>query len=78
VVCSVWESKQIKQKVSNKMLTVTPGIRMIKTNDDQQRVASPRDAKNNLVNYIVVGRPITQAKDPYKVYKEILKEFQGV
>jgi orotidine-5'-phosphate decarboxylase len=73
----VWESKQIRKTISQKIFTVTPGIRLLKTTDDQQRVATPKEAKVNLVNYIVVGRPITQAKDPYKTYKEIVKNFQG-
>jgi orotidine-5'-phosphate decarboxylase len=73
----VWESKQIKEKISNNLLTVTPGIRNEKSNDDQHRVATPHEAHLNKADYIVVGRPITQAKHPQQVYDEYIKLFRG-
>jgi orotidine-5'-phosphate decarboxylase len=78
VICSVWESKQIKEKISNNLLTVTPGIRNEKSSDDQHRVATLHEAHLNKVDYIVVGRPITRDKHPQQVYNEYTKLFSGV
>jgi orotidine-5'-phosphate decarboxylase len=70
VVCSVWEAKKIKEEFG--LLTITPGIRKRKTEDDQKRVATVKDALRNKVDYFVVGRPIIKEKDYLKAAKEIL------
>jgi orotidine-5'-phosphate decarboxylase len=69
VVCSTWEAKKIHHYLGAKFLTVTPGIRLNTDNvQDQKRVATPDVAKAEGVSAIVVGRPITRAKDPLQSY----------
>lgn len=77
VVCSPLEVRAIKDSLGEDFLTVTPGIRSQTVNDDQVRVTTPHDARKLGTNYIVVGRPITKAEDPYKAYLEIRKDFLG-
>lgn len=74
VVCSALESLQIKD--SSSLLTLTPGIRFDQTSkNDQKRIATPQDAKNAKVDFIVVGRPIYQAPNPREIAELILKEI---
>ncbi len=76
VVCSVHEVKQIHKLCGDDFLTVTPGIRLENDeNNDQVRVATPRYAKEQGSDYIVVGRSITKSKDPYETYKKIQSEL---
>lgn len=76
VVCSPLEAKIIHDRISPKFLTVTPGIRLEREiTDDQTRIATPREAALGESDYIVVGRPITQAKDPLAAYKMIEKAW---
>ena len=73
VVCSPKEIKYIRKVVGKNFIIVTPGIRVnekIKS-DDQRRVETPKKAIELGANYLVVGRPITQSKDPLRVLKEI-------
>lgn len=77
VVCSPLEVRAIKDSLGEDFLTVTPGIRPQTVKDDQVRVTTPHDARKLGTNYIVVGRPITKAEDPYKAYLEIRKDFLG-
>lgn len=77
VVCSPLEVRAIKEAVGEDFITVTPGIRPVAVKDDQVRVTTPSDARRLGTNYIVVGRPITKAEDPYKAYLEIRKDFLG-
>jgi orotidine-5'-phosphate decarboxylase len=79
VVCSTWEAGKIRSELGTSFLTVTPGIRM-STDDtqDQQRIATPETAKQAGVSAIVVGRPITQAKDPVESYSLIKQAWEGV
>ena len=73
VVCSVFESKEIKAATSNNFITLTPGIRPFgEPNNDQKRVANLKVAKENRSDIIVVGRPIYQAKNPKEVVEKIL------
>ncbi len=74
VVCSVFESQMIKEHTENSFLTLTPGIRPFgESSDDQQRVATVSSAQKELVDFIVVGRPIYKSQNPNKSVKEILK-----
>ena len=76
VVCSVWESLTIKDNTSKNFLTLTPGIRPFGENaGDQKRVANINEAKKNLVDFIVVGRPIYKAQNPKEIVENILKEI---
>ena len=75
VVCSPKEIRYIRKQIGKNFIIVTPGIRInnkIKK-DDQKRIETPRKAIEMGANYLVIGRPITQAKDPLKVLKEINK-----
>ncbi|MFC3040270.1 orotidine-5'-phosphate decarboxylase [Virgibacillus xinjiangensis] len=77
VVCSVHEASQIKEACSADFLTVTPGIRLDGTDsNDQKRVASPRYAKENNADIIVIGRSVTKADDPRAAYERAVKEWQ--
>lgn len=65
VVCSAMESARLKKIINGDFLTVTPGIRPAGTEQsDQVRVMTPEQAVANGVDYMVIGRPITQAVDP--------------
>lgn len=76
VVCAAGESAYIKQHISNDLITICPGIRLKKTNcQDQKRVYTPAEAYKQKVDYIVVGREITKAKNPLATYLKIKKEF---
>lgn len=77
VVCSPLEAKLVKEACGSEFYTVTPGIRYPDGEmGDQNRVTSPIDARAGS-DYIVVGRPITGAKDPVEAYKRVMKDFLG-
>lgn len=74
VVCSVFESSLIKSQTDQKFLTLTPGVRPFgEASGDQKRVANLKDAKAENSDFIVVGRPIYNAKDPKSVVEKILE-----
>ena len=76
VVCSAYESKSIKNITSKEFMTLTPGIRPFGEDaGDQKRVADIAFAKEELVDFIVVGRPIYQADNPADVVKRILENI---
>jgi orotidine-5'-phosphate decarboxylase len=78
VVCSPLETAMIKEACDNDFLTVTPGIRLLQNEkDDQKRITTPAQAGKNGSDLIVIGRPITQAKNPVEVYKKCLADFLG-
>jgi orotidine-5'-phosphate decarboxylase len=66
VVASAEDAVAIRAACGSSFLIVTPGIRGTKTvvGDDQKRIVEPRDAIGRGADYLVVGRPIRQAKDP--------------
>lgn len=73
VVCSVFESARIKSFISPDFLTLTPGIRPFgEPSNDQKRVANITEAKQAMSDFIVVGRPIYQNKNPREVVEKIL------
>ena len=73
VVCSAYESLDIKNNTSSEFITLCPGIRPFgEDSGDQKRVADIPFAKENLVNFIVVGRPIYESLEPKKVVEKIL------
>lgn len=72
VVCSAQEATLLRNELSNDFLLVTPGIRPLgSAQGDQSRIMTPQEAMKSGVNYMVIGRPITQAKDPIAVLQEI-------
>ncbi len=76
VVCSAFESRSIKESTSNQFITLTPGIRPFgEDSGDQKRVASLDKAKDELVDFIVVGRPIYKAENPKEVVRRILSNI---
>ncbi len=76
VVCSPLESIIIHKKIGNDFLTVTPGIRIENgNNEDQKRVTTPKKAKEFGSDFIVVGRTITNAKNPLYMYDKCVKDF---
>ncbi len=76
VVCSAFESESIKDITSKEFMTLTPGIRPFGEDaGDQKRVADVAFAKEALVDFIVVGRPIYQAENPSEVVRKILAQF---
>lgn len=78
VVCSPLEAKLIKEACGASFLAVTPGIRYPEGDiGDQSRVTTPQKAREIGSDYIVVGRPITAAKDPVAEYARIAKDFMG-
>lgn len=78
VVCSPLEAGGIKKACGDSFVTVTPGVRFADGDiGDQVRVTTPEKAKQLGSDYIVVGRPITQAEDPVAVYRRCVAEFVG-
>ena len=76
VVCSVYESKAIKDATSSNFITLTPGIRPFnEDNNDQKRVATIETAKEYLSNFIVVGRPIYKDENPSVKVNKILSQL---
>lgn len=76
VVCSPLESEIIHKACGADFLTVTPGVRFDDSaKGDQVRVTTPAKARELGSDYIVVGRPITQADDPVAAYERCLREF---
>ena len=78
VVCSPLEAGMVKDACGKAFLTVTPGVRFADGDvGDQVRVTTPEKAKEIGSDYIVVGRPITQADDPVAAYRRCVREFDG-
>ena len=76
VVCSPLEAGMVKEACGAGFVTVTPGVRFADGEiGDQVRVTTPARAKEIGTDYIVVGRPITQAADPVAAYKRCVAEF---
>ncbi len=76
VVCAPLEAGKVHQRCGKDFVTVTPGIRFADgEKGDQVRVTTPEQAKALGSDYIVVGRPITQASDPVAAYERCVKEF---
>ncbi len=78
VVCSANEIESLRLNLPTKFLLVTPGIRPLGDNPgDQKRIETPARALAKGSDYLVIGRPITQASDPSQKLQEILLEIQG-
>ncbi len=78
VVCSPLEAALVKESCGADFLTVTPGIRFAGAQaDDQKRIMTPALAREGGSDFIVVGRPITQAPDPVAAYRRCVREFLG-
>lgn len=74
VVCSAHEAAAVREEFGKDFIIVTPGIRPKGAKaDDQNRVATAKEAFAAGANYIVVGRPILEAKDPLKAASELIE-----
>ena len=77
IIASGREAQMIRQRVKTDFLIITPGIRPAGVaHHDQKRVATPTDAIGSGADYLVVGRPITQADNPRQATVDILAEMQ--
>lgn len=77
VVCSAWEAQQVKAECGQRFLTVTPGIRPEGSESgDQKRIMTPQRAVEEGVDYMVIGRPITQAADPAAALQAIRRSLE--
>ena len=73
VVCSPHELKNVKKRES--LLSITPGIRLQDSDDDQKRVMTPKDAIDLGADYLVIGRPITSSEN---IGESLNKIFQSI
>ena len=73
IVCSAHELKLVKKRST--LLSITPGIRLQDSNDDQKRVMTPKEAINLGADFLVIGRPITEAENIGEALEEI---FQNI
>ena len=73
VVCSPHELELVSKR--DNLLSITPGIRLHESNDDQKRVMTPKEAIHLGANYLVIGRPITASKDIKKSLNEIYQSM---
>ena len=77
VVASPSETNRIRRDLGEDFLIVTPGVRPLwAVSNDQKRIATPEAAIKDGADYIVVGRPITESKNPAEAAREILKEMK--
>ncbi len=77
VVCSPQEVKFIREAIPGDFLIVTPGVRPANSDlNDQKRVYTPARAIQEGADYLVIGRPITQAADPSTAFEAIAREIQ--
>ena len=78
VVSSPLEAAAIRANVPESFLVVTPGVRPAGADaGDQKRVATPASALSGGASHLVIGRPITQAKDPKQAAIRISQEMNG-
>jgi len=79
IVCSGLEVGAIRRELGPELIAVTPGIRptwSLVDQDDQKRVVTPADAIKNGADYVVIGRPIRDAKDPADAARRVAKEIE--
>lgn len=78
VVCSAQEAAMLKQQCGADFQLITPGIRpSFAQQGDQRRVMTPAQAMDAGVDYMVIGRPITQAEDPIEALSLIEQEIKA-
>lgn len=78
VVCSAKEVQSFRTRLGSDFKLVTPGIRPAgSTPDDQRRIMTPQRAQAAGADYLVIGRPITQAEDPSKALQAILSTLDS-
>jgi orotidine-5'-phosphate decarboxylase len=78
VVASTLEIRAIRKRISDdRFVLLIPGIRPGKQDDDQKRTSTPIEALRAGANYLVIGRPITEAPDPVYAVEEIIASAVG-
>lgn len=78
VVTSALEVPELRQIMGKNFCLVTPGIRPIDVSvDEQKRITTPRQAIENGSDYLVIGRPITQSRDPISMLQRLNEEIEG-
>ncbi|PKR78562.1 orotidine-5'-phosphate decarboxylase [Halalkalibacillus sediminis] len=78
VVCPVHDIRKVKQACGSSFITMTPGIRFKQDEaNDQKRIATPTEARNEKADYIVMGRSITNAADSKQAYQQAIKEWNA-
>jgi orotidine-5'-phosphate decarboxylase len=79
VVCSAREASVLRHEHGKDFLLVTPGIRPAQAErGDQARIATPLEAIQGGASYLVIGRPITQARDPLAALAAVQQEIDAV
>ena len=79
VVASPHEIEIIRQQCGKNFLIVTPGIRLpSEKKDDQKRTLTPKEAIAAGADYLVIGRPIKEAKDPLAAVEKIVEDISSV
>ena len=77
VVCSAQEAQQLKAELGAGFKLVTPGIRPVGSDaGDQKRIMTPKQAIDAGSDYLVIGRPITQADNPVAVLADVNKSIE--
>lgn len=79
VVCSVHEAALLRESIGEAFFKVTPGIRLVGgVAHDQNRIATPLQAREAGSTHIVVGRAITGSQDPLVAYHQIVTEWESI
>jgi len=78
VVASGLEALALRRALDKRLLIVSPGIRPVENKEDQKRVVGVEQAFNNGADYIVVGRPIRNAKDPRAAAEKMQSQISSV
>lgn len=79
VVCSPQEAARLRASLGNAFMLVTPGIRPAgASSDDQSRIMTPSKAIEAGSDYLVIGRPVTQAPDPAGALATINTEIESL
>ena len=79
IVCSSREVTPLRAELNRDFKLVTPGIRPAGSQaDDQRRIMTPADAVTNGSDFLVIGRPVTQAEDPVGVLRTINSELSAL
>jgi len=78
IICPAKDAELFRKNLGKRYLIASPGIRLKSfPSDDQKKISTPKEAILAGADYLIVGRPILEAKDPLKVTKEILREIYG-
>jgi orotidine-5'-phosphate decarboxylase len=81
IVCSGHEVEAVRKELGRDFIAVTPGIRPAWTvvdKDDQKRIVTPADAVRLGSDYIVIGRPIRDARDPAEAAEKVAEDIGSV